>query len=334
MRRDTLQVEEPLLGEYLDEWLARRATQLRPTSLRGYRNAIRRYLAPTIGALPMSALDRRTIERLYVQLLTSGGRKGRPLSPNTVSFIHAILHGALEDAVLDDLLEVNPASHARRPTRDPRETEVDEDLHIWTIEQAAHFLDAVDDHPWRAVWHLAVGTGARRGEVLGLRWLDADLEEAAVRIRRSLSVMGGVPRLLGTKTSRNRTVAIGESVVEALVQERDEQAARRRAVGDAWRDEWGLVFTDDRGAPINPMDVTLEFRRLVREIDVPVIRLHDLRHTHASLLLAQEAQMKLVSERLGHARIATTMDIYAHLLPAVDSAAADQLDASLRDARG
>lgn len=333
VRRDPLSAEDQLVGEYLDEWLERRSTQLRPTSLRGYRNAIRRYLTPRIGAVSLQALDRRTIERLYAQLLVSGGRDGRSLSPRTVSFVHAILHGALEDAVLDDLLEVNPASHARRPTRDPNETEVDEDLHIWTLEQAAHFLDEVDDHPWRAVWHLAVGTGARRGEVLGLRWLDVDLEEGAVRIRRSLSVMGGVPRLLGTKTSRNRTVAIGASVVEALGRERDEQAARRRAAGEEWCNEWGLVFTDDQGAPVNPMNVTLEFRRLVRELAVPVIRLHDLRHTHASLLLHQEAQMKLVSDRLGHARIATTMDIYAHLLPAVDSDAADQLDASLRQAR-
>lgn len=331
---DLLPAEDPLLGEYLDEWLERRASQLRPTSLRVYRNAIRCYLEPRLAGVPLSELDRRTLERVYAALLTAGGRNGRPLSPKTVSHVHAILRGALEDAVLDGLLDANPAAHARPPKRDPRDTELDQDRRIWTVEEVAHFLDEVDDHPLRAVWHLAVGTGARRGEVLGLRWCDVDLDAPAVHIRRSLSAIGGVPRLLGTKTSRNRTLSIGASVVEVLRLERDEQAARRRTAGPAWRDQWGLVFTDEQGAPINPMHVTIEFRRLVREIDVPVIRLHDLRHTHASLLLAQEESMKLVSERLGHARIDMTMDIYAHLLPAVDSDATDRLDDSLQQARG
>lgn len=284
--------------------------------------------------MPLSGLDRRTLERVYAALLTAGGRNGNALSPNTVSHVHAILRGALEDAVLDGLLDANPAAHARPPKHDPRDTELDQDRRIWTVGQVAHFLDEVDGHPLRAVWHLAVGTGARRGEVLGLRWCDVDLDAPVVHIRRSLSVLSGVSRLLGTKTSRNRTLSIGASVVDVLLHERDEQAARRRAAGPAWRDEWGLVFTDELGAPINPMHVTIEFRRLVREIDVPVIRLHDLRHTHASLLLAQEAPMKLVSERLGHARIDMTMDIYAHLLPAVDSDATDRLDDSLRRAGG
>lgn len=302
--------------------------------MRGYRSAIRCYLKPTLGPVLLSQLDRRTLERLYAELLIGGGRNGKPLAPKTVWHVHSILHGALKDAVLDGLLDSNPAAHARRPKRDPRDTEIEEDLQIWTVEQAAHFLDEVDDHPLRAVWHLAVGTGARRGEILGLRWCDVDLDQPVIRIRRSLSVLGGVARLLGTKTSRNRTLSIGATAVDALVRERKVQESRRRAAGGAWCDEWGLAFTDEAGAPINPMRVTMEFRRLVRQLDVPVIRFHDLRHTHASLLLAQEAPIKLVSERLGHAKIAMTMDTYAHLLPAMDSDATDRLDASLRQAQG
>ena len=325
--------EDPQLGAYLDEWLERRVTQLRPTTWRGYRNAVEAYLKPTLGAARLSSLDRRTIERLYGQLLRSGGRQGRSLSPRTVSYIHAILHGALQDAVLDGLLEANPASRARRPQHDPRATAIDDGLQIWTVEQTAHFLDEVEDHPQRALWHLAVGTGARRGELLGLRWCDVEIEARTIRIARSLSRVGGVWRLLGTKTSRNRTLSIGESVVAALQRERASQDGRRLAAGDAWRDEWGLVFTDGDGSPLDPMRITREFRRLVRVLDVPVIRLHDLRHTHASLLLAQDAPVKLVSERLGHAKIAMTMDTYAHLLPAMDAEATASLDASLREAR-
>ena len=325
--------EDPPLGDYLDEWLERRVTDLRPTTWRGYRNAVTAYLEPTLGAARLSSLDRRTIERLYAQLLRSGGRRGRSLSPRTVSYIHAILHAALQDAVLDGLLEANPASRARRPQHDPRATEIDDGPQIWTVEQVAHFLDEVEEHPHRALWHLAVGTGARRGELLGLRWCDVDLDAGVLRIARSLSRVGGVWRLLGTKTSRNRTLSIGASVVAALRREREAQYERRDAAGDAWRDEWGLVFTDGDGSPLDPMRVTREFRRLVRVLDVPVIRLHDLRHTHASLLLAQDAPVKLVSERLGHAKIAMTMDTYAHLLPAMDAVATHDLDASLREAR-
>lgn len=140
------QQEDPRLGDYLDEWLERRVTQLRPTTWRGYRNAVGAYLRPTLGAVRLSALDRRTIERLYAQLLRAGGRRGNPLSPRTVAYVHAILHGALQEAVVDDLLEANPATRARRPTHDPRATEIDEDLQIWTVERAAHFLEEVDDH--------------------------------------------------------------------------------------------------------------------------------------------------------------------------------------------
>lgn len=300
----------------------------------GYRSTAENYLKPSLRHARLSSLDRRRIEDLYAGLLRSGGRQGRSLSPSTIAHVHTVLNGALQDAVLDGLLEVNPANRARRPQRDPRENEIDEgDLRVWTVEQAARFLDGVDDHPHRALWHLAIGTGARRGEMLGLRWSEVDLDARVLRISRSLSRVDGVTRLLGTKTSRHRTLAIGDGVVDALVRERAAQDARCRAVGAVWHNEWDLVFTDGDGTPLQPGRVTHEFRRLVEVLGLPLIRLHDLRHTHATLLLAQDAPMKLVSERLGHARIAMTMDTYAHLLPAVDSEATARFDASLQAAR-
>lgn len=324
-----LHPEDPLLGDYLDEWLERRRSQIRPTTHAGYRQAMRCYVRPHLADVPLSRLDRRVLERLYARLLRSGGRGGKSLSPRTVQLTHAVLHRALADAEIDGLVDENPADLARPPRHDPGQVELDDDLQVWTAEQVAHFLGAVDDHPLRAVWHVAAGTGARRGEVLGLRQQDVDLDARTLRIRRSLTIVDGVARLLGTKTSRSRTLSIGASVVNALVEERSRQEHRRRASGDAWADEWGLVFTDDLGAPVDPMLVTREFRRLVRAIDVPVIRLHDLRHTHASLLLAQGAPIKLVSDRLGHATISMTMDTYAHLLPAMDEGAIDQFEASI-----
>ncbi len=276
--------DDPLLGDYLDEWLERRRSQLRPTTLHGYRQTVDCYLRPHLGDEPLSGLDRRRLERLYARLLRSGGVNGKPLSPRTVQLTHAILHRALKDAQLDGLLERNPAALARTPKRDPHAVEADDDLQVWTAQEATRFLDLVDDHPWRVLWHLALGTGARRGELLGLRWQDVDVAGAQLTIRRALTVVDGVARLLGTKTSRSRTLSVGPSVLDALERCRTEQEAARRRAGDDWCNQWDLVLTDPDGRHLDPLTVTREFRDLVRTLDVPVIRLHDLRHTSASLL--------------------------------------------------
>lgn len=162
-----------------------------------------------------------------------------------------------------------------------------------------------------------------------VRWTDVDLDARQIRIRRSLSVVDGIPRLLRTKTSRSRVLSLGSSVVEVLRRHDHEQAAAREQA-EAWQDRWGLVLTDDDGRPINPFDVTTAFRDLVTRAPVPTIRLHDLRHTHATLLLAAGTPLKVVSERLGHASITTTMDIYGHLLPGMDAEAATRFDHLLR----
>ena len=321
--------EDPRLGDHLDEWLARCRSRLRPSTLRCYRQTVDCYLRPHLGERRLSQLDRRALEQLYAHLLAAGGVNDKPLSPRTVQLAHAVLHRALKDAQLDGLLDRNPAELARTPRRDPHAVEAGGDLQVWTAAQATRFLQLVDGHPWRALWHLALGTGARRGELLGLRWQDVDLTSSQVTIRRALTVVDGVARLLGTKTSRTRTLSIGDTVVDALERIRAEQAAARRRLGDEWRDQWGLVLTEDDGEPLDPMGVTREFRQLVRRLDVPVIRLHDLRHTHASLLLEQGVAPKVVSERLGHTTIAMTMDIYAHILPAMDQDAAARLEAVL-----
>lgn len=323
-----LEPEDPLVGDYLQEWLGRRRSQLRPTTLRCYRQTINSYVVPHLGKHRLTQIDRTLLEEVYDALLAGGGLHGKPLSTRTVELTHAVLHRAMQDAVLDDLLERNPCEHARRPKRAADQVEVDDELQVWTAAQTVRFLRLVDDHPLRPVWHLAIGTGARRGELLGLRWCDVDLEAGSITIRRGLTAEGGVPRLLGTKTSRARTLSITPEVIDALRQWRSRQDAQRTAGGRDFEeaDRWGLVFTDTDGAPIPPMTVTVEFRRLVRELDVPTIRFHDLRHTHATLLLGRNVPIKVVSERLGHTKIAMTMDIYAHTLPAMDRDAALRFD--------
>jgi integrase len=316
------------LATYLERWLERRRAHLRPSTHSGYGQIARRYLAPTLGDQMLAELDRRAIEEAYAYLLREGGAGGRPLAPRTVRYAHAVLHRALKDAVIDELIDDNPASHAQPPKLDPFGVTLDEEFQVWNAEQAARFLDFVDGHEWRALWHLAVGTGARRGELLGLRWKDVDLDASQVRVRRALSVVDGVVRLLGTKTSQARTLSIGASVVCALQRRRCEQADHRATAGE-WHDRWGLVFTDADGRHLHPMDVTMEFRRVVRSAPVPVIRMHDVRHTHASLLLQQGTALTVVSERLGHTHKSTTLNIYAHVVPAADGDAAARFEREL-----
>ena len=313
------------VGSYLAEWLDRHRAHVRPATHKSYRQVVRAYLLPALGDVPLDDLDTATVETLYTSLLARGGLHGKPLSVRSVRYAHAVLRRAMEDARLDGLVEVNPVAAAHPPRPAAVEDDPDDDLQVWTGAQVGRFLQFVDDHPWRALWHLAAGTGARRGELLGLRWADVDLEASQVRIRRALTVVDGTPRLLGTKTSRPRTVVIAPSVVDALARERAHQADRRTSA-DTWQDRWDLVFTTDEGRPVDPYRLTVAFRELVRDAPVPIIRLHDLRHTHASLLLAAGVPVKVVSARLGHTSIEMTMDVYGHLLPGQDADAVARLD--------
>lgn len=320
--------DDVLAGAYLEDWVERRRQIVKPSTHHNYRQTIRCYLIPRIGQVRLGDLDRPLILGLYAELLRSGGHGDRPLSPTTVRLCHAVLGRALEDAVLDGLVPRNHARSAQPPIRYMEPKDITETLHVWSVEEARRFLAAVEAHPWRAIWHVALGTGLRRGEMLGLRWSDVDFDGEAVRVRRALTRVDGVFRLLTPKTSRQRRLSIGKSVLEALTRWREEQETWRRS-DPGWLNEWDLVFTQPDGQPIDPMLVTREFRRLVRTLSVPVIRLHDLRHTHASLLLAADVPIRSVSDRLGHVTVEMTMDLYSHLLPGMDAAIAETLDAML-----
>ena len=290
--------EDPTLEDYLLEWLDRRASQLRPITVHSYRQLITAYLVPELGRRRLGDLDRRTLQSFYARLLHSGGQTGRGLSARTVHYVHSVLHRALQDAVVEGLLVDNPARLARPPKRHPHGNEVDEGPDLWRGEQAAAFLAFVDDHPWRALWHLALGTGAARSELLGLRWCDVDLDGGQVLMQRSLSVVDGVPQLLAT-TSCTRRLSVGPSVVEAL--RRQEHMRRQREMAPGSQDRWGLVIANGVGDPVDPRLVTDEFAALVRRAPVPVIRFRDLRRVHATLLQTRQGSADQGSQRAARA---------------------------------
>jgi integrase len=322
------------LGRYLDEWLDLQRTQLQHSTWSSYGATVRRYVLPHLAHAPLTELTPADLNGLYAHLLDRGGADGRPLGVRSVGYVHAILHKAFEDAIAVDLLEANPTHRARPPRRtgpagngcggapsaSPDAGAATPSVDIWTAAQLRVFLASVRRHELRELFVVAACTGLRRGELLGLAWDDVDLPGASLRVRQSLSVINGEPRLKPPKTGRVRTLHLDEATVEALHRQRQRQDDDRRAA-QSWDNPWNLVFTGRTGRYHSPDSVSNRFRRAVDRAPVPGARLHHLRHLHATLLLQSGVPVKVVSERLGHATTQLTLDIYAHVLPAMDAEA-------------
>jgi integrase len=307
------------LDRYLDEWFTLQRTRIEPTSWHNYATMARIYLRPALGARRLAELTTHDLDVHYVQLLEGGGRNGRPLARRTVAYAHAILHKALGDAVAAGLLDANPCERATVPRIDPRFDDAPRRLRTWDADQVAHFLAHPRDPELHDVWRVALGTGMRRGELLGLRWEDLDLDVPQLRVAAALTSAGRQLRLKGTKTRRIRTLHLDAGTAEVL----GRQPRRTPA-------PYPVVFARRDGSPWRPEDVTDRWRRQWPGLELPVIRLHDLRHTHSTLLLQAGVPIKVVSERLGHSNVAMTLDIYAHVLPAMDRQAAEVIGTLVR----
>jgi integrase len=297
-------------------------TGKRPTTIEGYRRKTEGYvLGDSVAAVPLQAVTAADLDQLYSSLLTNGGRDGAALSFRTVRHVHAILSKALTDAERRDLISRNPARRANPPSptaaRSPEAS-------TWTPGQLRAFLDATADHYHGALFRVAAMTGLRRGELCGLRWADLDLDGGRLKVRRTIAVVNRELVEGETKSARSRrTVDLDPVTVHALRAHRVRQLEERMLVGAGYTDR-DLVFATPEGAPWNPDAVGAAFNRAVARTDLPRIRFHDLRHSHATHLLASGANARLVSERLGHATVAFTLDVYGHVMPGqqADAAAA------------
>ena len=318
------------VSSYLDQWIEAHAVQVKPKTLQDYRHLIDRHVKPRIGGLRLQAVRPAQITKLYRDLLTEGGRSGAGLSPRTVEYVHAVLRKAFRDAVLmDQLLPSNPVERAKRPRNPVRERG-----EIWTASQLCVFLDVARGHRLFAFFHLAAYTGARRGELLNLRWRDVDPARAEIRISGSAAVIGGT-RIEGTtKSGRSRTVSIDAGTVQVLKEHRARQAEERLAAGPEWIGCDEYVFTTGWGGPVHPDTVSSLIGDLIRARNVtmgtigagellPHARLHDLRHVHATTLLLAGVPVHVVAARLGHADPSVTLRVYAHVIREQVAAAAD-----------
>ena len=303
--------------EFLNDWLSSQRHRLRPTSLHSYKMAIDR-INRRLGKVPVQALTPLQIEKFYADLLRSGGRNGKPLSAKTVRNSHVVLRKALSDAERLGLVHRNAAAAAKPPSFSRPE------FATWSSEDLREFFTAIRDERIFAPLVVLATTGMRRGEVLGLRWPDVDLDAGQLAIVQTLTAVDGVPTIGATKTSRSRrTVYIDPQTVTVLREHRKRQREERLIAGPAWTATPDLVFRDEAGMLIHPDRFSREFSRVVASSGLTPIRLHDLRHTYATLALKAGVHPKVVSERLGHATVGITLDLYSHVTPAIARDAAN-----------
>ncbi|MFH1330244.1 MAG: tyrosine-type recombinase/integrase [Actinomycetota bacterium] len=312
------------LGRFLlDDWLPAKRTTVRATTHQSYEQVSRAHIIPRLGAVPLRQLKASTLNSLYADLLVSGRCDGRGgLSPKTVRNTHVVIRKALSDAVRWSLLALNPADSADPPRlRDTGSTT----MRTWTAAELRAFLESVENeenglHP---LFVLAGTTGMRRGELLGLRWRDVELQQGRLSVQQTVVSVAYELHFSTPKTKRGqRSIALDPHTTAILRDHRVKQNERRLLAGPLWTDH-DLVFCRNDGGPIHPDYLSKLLVRLVAASGLPRIRLHDLRHTHATLALAAGIHPKAVGERLGHADTSITLDTYSHVIPALQESAAE-----------
>jgi len=306
------------LNEFLDEWLNTVVEErVRQRTLDGYKGKLRCHVRPVLGDTALANVRPIDIQRLYKQMLDDG------LSPRTVRYTHFVLNNALDQAVKWNLLARNPAAQVDLPRR------VRPDIMVLSPEQVDNFLRAAEHDRYYALFTLAVTTGMRLGELLGLQWGEIDLEHGRITVRQSLVRSGKQWSLSEPKTSSSRRqIALPPSVIPVLRAHRRTQAQERLA-SEAY-DNNDLVFATAGGQPLRRQNLSRRhFKPILKAAGLSDIRFHDLRHTCATLLLLAGENPKVISERLGHSSVAFTLDTYSHVLPNMQQQAADKLEAML-----
>jgi len=313
------------IADYMQAWLDGPHGLAGKTAER-YRQLADHQIIPHLGALPLQKLRPQHVADWHTKLVTSGGKDGRALSPQTTLSAHRVLHRLLARAVEVELLTRNVTSAVKPPRVE--ETEVES----LTADQIGGVLKALEGHyPLQPIAVLALGSGARRGEILALAWEDVNLDAATIKIERSLEQTKGGLRFKAPKTKHGRrTVALPPMAVEALRAHRRRQLELRLALGLGKPGPDGLVFCAHDGSPIPPNNLSRDWARFVKSHKLPAVSFHALRHSHASALIAGGIDALTVSRRIGHASPVVTLGIYSHLFKETDKTAASAIEAALR----
>ncbi len=321
-RQEGTLITEPArqtLQAFMEDWISTTvAHEVKPATVNLYLEMLKFYIGPNLGQVPLAKLTPQHVQRFYHRQLEAG------LSPRTVQIIHAVLRRAVQQAVDWQMLPRNVIDSVKKPRAYQKE------VTALTPEQVRKFLEAARETRLHALFTLAVTIGMRLGELLGLRWQDVNLDAGTLTIAQNLERVGtrlqfNTPK---TKASR-RTVNLPNVALVALKQWRKEQAQERLKLGEAWEHP-ELVFTSRIGTVLSPWNVTKrDFKAVLETAGLPKIRFHDLRHSCATMLLAQGVNVKVLQEVLGHANIHVTLQVYTHALERQKKEAAQAIDTLL-----
>ena len=309
------------VAQFLDQWLTQViAPNRRPRTHESYSYMVRLHIVPYIGAHDLGKLTSAHVQQWLNTLSATG------LSPRTAQYARGVLQRALNRAIKWNYISHNAALAAETP-RGERRTPI-----VLNEEQARRLLDVVRGHRHAVLYRFALSLGLRRGEVLGLQWSDIDFERKEIRIVRSLQREKGKLALSAPKTvAGKRILPLPSTLAQVLEEHRQMQIEERVELGDAW-EEHGFVFSSHTGTAMEPRNLVRHFKEVLKLAGLPeTMRFHDLRHSCATLLIAQGVNPRVVMEVLGHTKISTTMEIYAHVTLETRRIAADQLDALLKE---
>jgi integrase len=305
------------LKQYLEYWLEDvHKPAIRLSSYMQYRGILDKHIFPFLGHIQVQKLTPQQVQSFYARKEKEG------LALGTIRTIHAVLHNALSHAVSINLVSRNVSDVVNPPRL------VKHERHPLTIEQAQKLLQHVQGHSLEGLITVALATGMRRGELLGLRWQDIHFDTKSLQIQRTISrqrkkgIVESEP-----KTSRGRrNIILPPFAIEALKQHHTRQLEARLKVGSAW-EESNFVFCNGHGGFLEPSQLHIMFRNLLKEVGLPQIRFHDLRHSAATMMLTMGVHPKVVQELLGHSSISLTLDTYSHVLPSMQQEAMDKLNA-------
>ena len=296
------------VAAFLDDWLTAHQQRIRPRTFESYKAAVRLYVVPAIGDIPLAKLQPEHVARMVAGLSARG-----TLSPTTVRYAYSVIRTALGQALRQGKVIRNVATLTDPPRRNGREMQPLSRDHVRTL------LDGLHDDQLEALYVTALGTGLRQGELLALRWQDVDLEAGTLTVRHTLQRF--TRELSEPKTDRSRrTLRLPQRVIAALAAQRGRQAVVPMS---------GLIFATGAGAPLHSVNVTRSLQRTLKRLGLPQRRFHDLRHTFATLALEAGEDLATVSRALGHTSVATTADVYMHVTPAMQDRLALRMDAVL-----
>ena len=292
-----------LLKEWIKIWLKEYQGSKKPLTVKNYECTLNKHVVPALGDVELRKLTNLMIQRFYNGLCSGE----HPLAPKTVKNIHGILHKALDQAVKAGELKTNPADNCMLPKQ------VKPEIKPLEPEEITRFLNNLDGEPYKNLFLMAFFTGMRQGELLGLSWDKVDFESGIIEIRQQLQCIEGNYFLETPKHDKVRLIAPAQIVMDALREEQQKQLKCKAALGDAWQNEWNLVFTDDTGKFLVRRTVDKHFKRILEKSEIEEHRFHDMRHTFAVSMLDAGEDLKSVQDNLGHSTAAFTLSQYAHV---------------------